>query len=32
MFDVDPQEKAIQGIYGSARSDWLSGFGFLIAP
>lgn len=32
LFELTTQGKVIRGIYGSARSDWLSGFGFLVAP
>lgn len=32
VFNLDSNGKIIRGIYGSARKDWLSGFGFLVAP
>lgn len=32
VFSLDSNGKIIRGIYGSARKDWLSGFGFLVGP
>lgn len=31
-FTLDSQAKAVRGIYGTSREDWISGFGFLVAP